>query len=40
MNNFTIAQELSRTLENAQGQQMFSWIKDITSFDSKFKESP
>jgi len=35
MNNFTTVQELSRTLENTQGQS----YKDTASFDSKFKES-
>jgi len=40
MNNFTTVQELSRTLKNAQGQQNALRIKEITSFDSKFKESP
>jgi len=36
MNNFTIVQELSSTPENT---KCFSRIKDITSFDSKFRES-
>jgi len=41
MNNFTTVQELSRPPENIQGQQnVFSRIKDKTSFDNKFKESP
>jgi len=40
VNNFTIIQKLSRTTENSQGQQNILRIKDITSFDSKFKESP
>jgi len=40
-NNFTIFQELSRTLDNIQGQQhVFSKIKDIFDIDSKFKDSP
>jgi len=40
MNHFTTVQELSRTAENTQGQQNALRIKDITSFDRKFKESP
>jgi len=34
MNNFTTLQELSRTLENIQGQQNILRIKDKTSFDA------
>jgi len=40
MDNFTTVQELSWTLENIQGQQNTLRKKDITRFDSKFKESP
>ena len=41
LNSFTTVQELSRTPENTQGQlKCSSKIKDMTSFDNKFKESP
>jgi len=41
VNNFTTIQELWRTPENSKGQQnVLSRIKDISSFDSKFKERP